>query len=304
MSIYLPIAEMPVNGLLILLLSGLVGFVSGLTGVGGGFIITPLLLLLGIPAPVAVATQASQLTATSVSGLFAHARRRSVDWRMGLVLTIGGVLGSTLGVSLFSSLLAAGQADVFINLLFVLFLGAIGSLMLYESFSAIRGRTSTMSSRLSRSARTIAHWLPFQLRFPRSGLYISVIPPLALGVGVGVLAAIMGIGGAFILAPAMIYLLRMPTAVVVGTTQFQVLVTAATVTVLQASITQKVDILLAVILIAGGVVGAQFGARFGARLPAEQLRAALAVIVLVTGLKLLWDLAAPPDELYVIGSAP
>jgi uncharacterized membrane protein YfcA len=303
MSIYLPIAEMPVNGLLILLLSGLVGFVSGLTGVGGGFIITPLLLFLGIPAPVAVATQASQLAATSVSGLFAQARRRTVDWRMGLLLTIGGVIGSTIGVSLFQSLLAAGQIDIFINLMFVFFLGAIGALMLYESFAAIRGRKAHAQSPLNRPARTIAHRLPFQLRFPRSGLFISVIPPLALGIGVGVLAAIMGIGGAFILAPAMIYLLRMPTNVVVGTTQFQVLVTAATVTVLQALITQKVDILLAALLMAGGVIGAQFGARFGARLPAEQLRAVLAVIVLATGLKLLWDLAAPPDEFYVIGGA-
>jgi uncharacterized membrane protein YfcA len=167
----------------------------------------------------------------------------------------------------------------------------------------MRGQTAPTRSPLSRPARSIAHALPFQIRFPRSGLYISVIPPLALGVGVGVLAAIMGVGGAFILAPAMIYLLRMPTSVVVGTVQFQVLVVAATVTVLQALITQKVDILLALLLMTGGVIGAQFGARFGARLPAEQLRAVLAVIVLITGMKLLWDLAAPPEELYVIGGA-
>jgi uncharacterized membrane protein YfcA len=281
-------------------LSGLVGFVSGLTGVGGGFIITPLLLFLGLPPATAVATQASAIAATSASGLMSPARRGAVDWRMGMLLTIGGVIGSTLGVSLFSSLLAAGQIDIFINLLFVVTLGAIGSLMLYESFTAIRGRTAPMRSPLTRASRSIAHRLPFQMRFPRSGLYISVIPPLVLGVGVGVLAAIMGVGGAFILAPAMIYLLRMPTNVVIGTVQFQVLVTAAVVTILQATITQKVDILLAALLIVGGVVGAQFGARFGARLPAEQLRAVLAVIVLITGMKLLWDLVAPPDELYVI----
>ncbi|MGE0045410.1 MAG: sulfite exporter TauE/SafE family protein [Hyphomonadaceae bacterium] len=303
MSIYLPIAEMPVNALLILLLSGFVGFVSGLTGVGGGFIMTPLLIFLGIPAPVAVATQASQITATSVSGLFASARRRMVDWRMGMLLTIGGVLGSTLGVSIFSSFLRLGQADILITLLYVVFLGAIGSLMLYESVTAIRTRTSTISTPFARPARTIAHRLPFQLRFPRSGLYISVIPPLVLGFGVGVLAAIMGVGGAFVLAPAMIYLLRMPTNVVVGTSQFQVLIVAAVVTILQATMTQQVDVLLAAFLIVGGVIGAQFGARLGARLPAEQLRAVLAVLVLIAGLKLLWDLVTPPSELFVLGVA-
>ncbi|MGE0830509.1 MAG: sulfite exporter TauE/SafE family protein [Hyphomonadaceae bacterium] len=302
MSLYLPIAEMPVNALLILLLSGLVGFVSGLTGVGGGFIMTPLLLFVGIPAPVAVATQASQITATATSGLLSPSRRRSVDWRMGALLTMGGVVGSTFGVTLFSSLIALGQIDILISLLYVLFLGVIGSLMLYESFTAIRTRTGTAASPFSRPARTIAHRLPFQIRFPRSGLYISVIPPLALGFGVGVLAAIMGIGGAFILAPAMIYLLRMPTNVVIGTSQFQVLVVAAVVTLLQASITQKVDILLAILLITGGVVGAQFGARMGSRMPAEQLRAALAILVLAAGLKLLWDLVTPPAELYVLSA--
>jgi uncharacterized membrane protein YfcA len=302
MSFYLPIAEMPVNGLVILALSGLVGFLSGLTGVGGGFIMTPLLLFIGIPAPVAVATQASQITATSMSGLAAQARRRTVDWRMGGLLSVGGVIGSTIGVSVFYSLLKVGQIDILITLLYVLFLGVIGSLMLYESFTAIRSRTSAATSPFARPVRTLAHKLPFQIRFPRSGLYISVIPPLVLGASVGVLAAIMGVGGAFILAPAMIYLLRMPTNVVVGTSQFQVLVVAAVTTVLQATITQKVDVLLSLLLVLGGVIGAQYGARLGARMPAEQLRFWLAIIVLLAGLKLLWDLVSPPSEFYVIGS--
>ncbi len=302
MSFYLPIAEMPVNALLVVLLSGLVGFVSGLTGVGGGFIMTPMLLFLGIPAPVAVATQASHIAATSVSGLLSHARRRSVDWRMGLLLTCGGVVGSTFGVSLFNSLLRSGQIDIFITLLYVVLLSAIGALMLYESATAIRGKGAHTPSLFNRPARTISHKLPFLMRFPDSGLYISVLPPLALGAGVGVLAAIMGIGGAFILAPAMIYLLRMPTNVVIGTSQFQVLVISGLVTVLQATITQTVDIALALLLIAGGVVGAQFGARLGARLPAEQLRAVLALIILAAGLKLMWDLVTFPDELYVLST--
>lgn len=302
MSIYLPIAEMPVDALLILVLSGIVGFLSGLTGLGGGFIMTPMLLFLGIPAPVAVATQASQITATSVSALMTQSRRRSVDWRMGMLLTVGGVLGSTFGVSIFSSLLAVGQIDILISLLYVLFLGVVGALMLYESFNAIRTKRPLAAATFTSSSNTFAQKLPFLMRFPRSGLYISVLPPLALGFGVGVLAAIMGIGGAFILAPAMIYLLRMPTNVVIGTAQFQVLIVAAVVTLLQATVTQKVDVLLAVLMITGGVVGAQFGARFGARLPAEQLRAALALVVLGAGLKILFDLVRPPAELFVLGA--
>ncbi|MBI1185727.1 MAG: TSUP family transporter [Alphaproteobacteria bacterium] len=300
MSIYLPIAEMPVSGLLVLLLSALVGFVSGLTGLGGGFIMTPMLIFMGIPAPVAVATQASQITATSVSGLLAQARRRMVDWRMGLLLSTGGVLGSTFGVSIFSTLLAAGQIDILITLLYVLFLTVIGALMLFESFMAMRAAGKPIARPAPRPSYTAFNKLPFLMRFPRSGLYISVLPPLALGFGVGVLAAIMGVGGAFILAPAMIYLLRMPTNVVIGTSLLQVLIVAAVVTLLQATITQKVDMLLAAILIVGGVIGAQLGARLGARLPGEQLRAALAIVVFGAAAKLLWDLLTPPAYLYVL----
>ncbi|MBI1250261.1 MAG: TSUP family transporter [Alphaproteobacteria bacterium] len=301
MSIYLPIAEMPVNWLLIFVLSGGVGFLSGLTGVGGGFILTPLLIFIGIPAPVAVATQASQIAATSASGLWAQARRNSVDWRMGLLLTCGGVIGGAFGVTLFQQAMRLGQIDIVISLFYVVFLGAIGAMMLMESASALRrDKGAPVRMPLNRPARTIAHRLPLQLRFPRSGLYISIIPPLVLGAAVGALAAIMGVGGAFLLIPAMIYLLRMPTSIVVGTSMFQILCVMALVTMLQAMLTQRVDLVLSAILITGGVLGAQFGARLGARLPAEQVRILLAALILLSAIKLFWDLVRPPDELYVL----
>lgn len=300
MSIYLPIAEIPVNVLLILLVSGGVGFVSGLVGVGGGFIMTPSLIFMGVPAPVAVATGASQIASTSFSGMLSQARRRSVDWRMGMLLSIGGVLGSVFGVSLFSQLLQLGQLDLIISLLYVVFLAGIGALMLAESIAVMRGGGGGRrpGSVLSRPARTIAHRLPLRMRFPRSGLYISVIPPLVLGFGVGGLAAIMGVGGGFVLVPAMIYLLRMPTNVVIGTSLFQILIVTALVVVLQSTVTQTVDLVLAALLMLGGVVGAQFGARVGARMRSEQIRAALGALLALASLKFLLDLVIKPDELY------
>lgn len=303
MSIYLPIAEMPVNWLLFLALSGFVGIVSGLTGVGGGFILTPLLMFLGIPAPVAVATQASQITATSASGLFVHARRNSVDWRMGLLLTGGGVIGGALGVTIFHQTQRMGQIDLLVSVTYIVFLGAMGSLMMFESLRALRRKSAAGPARMpfNRPARTIAHRLPLQMRFPRSGLYISVIPPALLGLGVGALAAIMGVGGAFVLIPAMIYLLRMPTSVVIGTSTFQILCVMSVVTLMQATMSRSVDLILAVILITGGVLGAQLGARLASRLPAEHIRTALSVLILASGLKLFWDLVRAPAELYVLG---
>jgi hypothetical protein len=302
MSIFLPIAEMPVNWLIILALSGFVGIVSGMTGVGGGFILTPFLIFLGVPAPVAVATQASQITATSASGLWAHARRNSVDWRMGALLTAGGVAGAAIGITVFQQTLQAGHIDILISLFYVVFLGVIGALMLYEATRALRGEAAgARPMPFNRPARTIAHRLPLQMRFPRSGLYISVLPPLAIGVGIGALAAIMGVGGAFVLIPAMIYLLRMPTNVVVGTSTFQILCVMTTVTLMQATLNRSVDLVLAAILILGGVIGAQVGARWGARLPAERIRAALALLMLGSGLKLFWDLVRTPQEMYVLG---
>jgi uncharacterized membrane protein YfcA len=299
--IYLPIAEMPVNVLLVLLVSGGVGFVSGLVGVGGGFIMTPALIFLGIPGPVAVATGASQIAATSFSGIMTQTRRRNVDWRMGMVLSVAGVLGSAAGVSLFQRLLKLGQLDLIISLLFLIFLAGIGALMLIESVTIMRGKTQQPSTPLNRPAKALAHRLPFRLKFPRSGLYISVLPPLVLGFGIGVLAAIMGVGGGFILIPAMIYLLRMPTNVVIGTSLFQVLVVTCITIILQATATQRVDLVLAAVLMLGGVIGAQLGARMGAGLKGEHLRALLGLILVAASLKFLWDLVVPPQEFYVLG---
>ncbi|MBL8531555.1 MAG: sulfite exporter TauE/SafE family protein [Hyphomonadaceae bacterium] len=292
---------MPVNVLLVLLVSGGVGFVSGLVGVGGGFIMTPSLIFLGVPAPVAVATGASQIAATSFSGIMTQTRRKSVDWRMGLLLSIGGIVGSTLGVWLFERLLRLGQLDLIVSVLYLLLLAGVGWLMLAESIAVIRGRSSGAVTILRRPARTIAHQLPFRMRFPRSGLYISVIPPLALGFFIGALAAVMGVGGGFILIPAMIYLLRMPTNVVVGTSLFQVLVVTVLIVILQSTATQTVDLVLAALLMVGGVVGAQFGARLGAGLKGEHIRALLGLLLLAASAKFAADIVIPPAEMYTLG---
>lgn len=292
---------MPVNVLLVLLVSGGVGFVSGLVGVGGGFIMTPSLMFLGVPAPVAVATGASQIAATSYSGIMTQTRRKAVDWRMGLLLSIGGVMGSTLGVALFQRLLQLGQFDLIISICYLVLLAGVGGLMLAESIALIRGRPNAGVTILRRPARTIAHRLPFRMRFPRSGLYISVIPPLALGFGIGALAAIMGVGGGFILIPAMIYLLRMPTNVVIGTSLFQILIVTALIVILQSAATQTVDLVLAALLMLGGVIGAQLGARLGAGLKGEHIRALLGVLLLAASLKFLADIVIAPAELYSFG---
>ena len=292
---------MPVNVLLVLLVSGAIGFVSGLVGVGGGFIMTPALIIMGVPAPVAVATGASQIAATSFSGILAQTRRKAVDWRMGMLLSIGGILGSAGGVWLFQRLLHLGQLDLIISLLYLILLAGVGVLMLAESIAVIRGRAMKGVTILRRPIRSLAHNLPFRLRFPRSGLYISVIPPLLLGFGVGALAAIMGVGGGFILIPAMIYLLRMPTNVVIGTSLFQVLIVASLIVVMQSSATHTVDLVLAALLMLGGVVGAQLGVRLGAGLKSEHLRALLGAVLVAASLKFLWDLVLQPNEHYVLG---
>ncbi|MFN3463120.1 MAG: sulfite exporter TauE/SafE family protein [Terricaulis sp.] len=298
--IYLPIAEMPVAVLLILLVSGGVGFVSGLVGVGGGFIMTPALLFLGVPAPVAVATGASQIAATSFSGIMTQTRRKAVDWRMGLLLSIGGVLGSASGVALFERLLRLGQLDLIVSILYLLLLSSVGFLMVRESYRFWRGHPVKSVSILRRPLKSIAHTLPFRLRFPRSGLYISVLPPLVIGFAIGVISAIMGIGGGFILIPAMIYLLRMPTNVVIGTSQFQVMVIASLIVILQSMATQTVDLVLALLLMAGGVVGAQIGARIGAGIKAEYLRGILGALLVAASAKFLFDVVIPPAEQYVL----
>jgi uncharacterized membrane protein YfcA len=299
MQIYLPIAEVSVNALLLLGLGGLVGVLSGMFGVGGGFLMTPLLFFIGIPPAVAVATEANQIVASSVSGALAHLRRRTLDLRMGGVLLIGGLAGAALGIQIFNLLKAQGQVDLLIRLCYVVLLGAVGSLMLVESVRALR-RSRTAKPRRRRQRGWIAA-LPFKMRFRASGLYISVIPPIAVGVAVGVLAAIMGVGGGFIMVPAMIYLLGMPTKVVVGTSLFQIVFVTAFTTMLHAVTNQTVDMMLAVLLLLGGVVGAQIGTRLGTRLKAEQLRILLALLVLGVCGMLASDLLLRPSELYTLG---
>lgn len=299
MQIYLPIAEVSVNMFLLLGIGGLVGILSGMFGVGGGFLITPLLFFVGIPPAVAVATSANQIVASSVSGLMAHVKRRGVDFIMGGVLLAGGLVGSALGVQVFTLLKAAGQVDLLVNLCYVVFLGIVGGLMMIESVRAI------MRSKHAPPKRRKHNWvhnLPFKLKFRVSGLYISVIPPLMVGMLVGLLAAIMGVGGGFIMVPAMIYLLGMPTKVVIGTSLFQIIFVAAFTTFMHAVTNNTVDIILAILLLIGGVVGAQIGTRLGVKLRAEQLRILLAAIVLLVCTKLALDLLIEPSELYSIAT--
>lgn len=297
MQIYLPIAEQSVNAFLILGLGGLVGVLSGLFGVGGGFLMTPLLIFIGIPPAVAVATQANQIVALSFSGVLAHLRRRTVDIKMGLVLTAGGAAGSVIGVQVFSLLRQIGQVELMVSLAYVVFLGIIGGLMLFESLRAMRRSRSGKSARRGKHHSWV-HGLPLKMRFRQSKLYISAIPPFLIGVAVGVLAAIMGVGGGFIMVPAMIYLLGMPTAVVVGTSLFQIIFVTGLTTVLHAVENQTVDAALAMLLLVGGVVGVQIGARMGVRIKAAQLRVLLALLVLLVSAKLGYDLVATPGELY------
>lgn len=300
MQIYLPIAEVSVNVFLLFGIGGLVGILSGLFGVGGGFLITPLLFFIGIPPPVAVATGANQVVASSISGVLAHLRRRTVDVRMGSVLLIGGFAGSAAGIFVFNYLRDLGQIDLVVQLSYVVFLGIIGLLMFQESLRALL-KAKNAPGRVERRHHYWVHRLPFKLKFRTSGLYISVIPPLVVGTMVGVLAAIMGVGGGFIMVPAMIYLLGMPTKVVIGTSLYQITFVTAFTTLMHAATNQSVDILLAVILIFGGVLGAQIGTRIGSRLRAEQLRILLALLVLSVCGKLVLDLVLKPLEAYSIG---
>ena len=300
MYIYLPIAEVSMHIGIIIGLGGGVGFLSGLFGVGGGFLMTPLLIFFGIPPAVAVSTEANQIVASSVSGVLAHMRRGNVDFKMGAILMVGGVIGSTLGVALFSFLRDIGQIDLVIQLSYVVFLGIIGALMLTESLrTIIRSRKpGTVRSKLHQ--HNWLHGLPLKMRFRRSKLYISAILPLGIGAFVGILAAIMGVGGGFIMVPAMIYLLGMPTSVVVGTSLFQIIFVTANVTLLQSIQTQTVDFLLAGLLLFGAVVGAQFGSRAGALLRGEQLRGLLALLVLAVCLKIGYDLVVRPEDLLSV----
>ena len=298
MYIYFPIAEISLNLFIVISLGGFIGFLSGLFGVGGGFLMTPLLIFLGIPAPVAVATEANQIVASSVSGVIAHWRRKNVDFKMGAVLLLGGIVGSSLGVLLFALLEKIGQLDLVIKLSYVFFLGIIGVLMLWESIRTYIKSQKPEFYRRKLHKHNWLHGLPLKMRFRRSKLYISALVPFFIAAFVGVLSAIMGVGGGFIMVPAMIYLLGMPTSVVVGTSLFQIIFVTANVTLLQSVQTQTVDFLLAGILLFGAVIGAQIGARFGGMLRGEQLRGMLALIVLLVCIRIGYELVVTPIDLF------
>ncbi|PQM61235.1 MAG: permease [Rhodobacteraceae bacterium] len=297
MQVYLPIAEISVNIFLLVGLGALVGILSGMFGVGGGFLMTPLLFFIGIPPAVAVATEANQIVASSFSGALAHFKRRAVDLKMGVILLLGGVLGASLGVYVFKLLKQIGQVELMVTLCYVVFLGIIGSLMFLESLSSITRRGNAQRTKKIKR-HTWVHRLPLKMRFRTSNLYISAIPPFFIGIVVGVLAAIMGVGGGFIMVPAMIYIIGMPTKVVIGTSLFQIIFVTAFTTIMHATQNYTVDAMLAILLIFGGVVGAQVGVRLGVKLKAEQLRILLSVIVLGVCFKLAFDLLVTPDEYY------
>ena len=305
MEIYLPIAGISENLFLILGLGGLVGMLSGMFGVGGGFLLTPLLMQIGIPPPIAVASAANQVVGASVSGCLAHWQRRNVDLKMGLILLGGGFAGSTIGIWVFRLLRAQGQIELTISLCYVILLGALGSLMLVDALRMYYRQRKTGSSSTGRGAHrhTWIHRLPLKMRFRRSRLYISALVPAGVGFLVGFLSAIMGVGGGFVMVPAMIYLIGMPTGVVVGTSLFQITFVSANVTILQAASNQTVDVVLAILLLVGGTIGAQIGARVGARLRTEQLRILLALMVLAMSVDVALDLAVTPEDLYSITSA-
>ena len=300
-QVYLPIAEISVNLVVMLGLGAAVGFLAGMFGVGGGFLLTPFLMFSGIPASIAVATGANQIVATSVSGALAQWRRDNIDFRMAAVLIAGGMAGALIGVLLLKVLREAGQAGLIVSLTYVALLGVVGALMLGESIRAIRRtRAGKPASPRKPGQHNWIHRLPLKLRFPRSRLYISAIPPLVIGWVVGLLTAFLGVGGGFIMVPAMIYLLRMPTNIVIGTSIFQIIFVTAVVTVLHATFAHTLDVVLALILAAGGVIGGQFGVRAGQKLRGEQLRALLAMMVLAVAIRLLLDLVLKPAELFSI----
>ena len=300
MYIYLPIAEQPIHALVILGVGAFLGLIMGLVGVGGGFLLTPIMMFLGIPPPVAVASVANQLVAPSVSGVLSHWKRSNVDFKMGTVLLLGGVVGSSIGVLLFNFLGKIGQLDFVIKSSYVIFLTLIGSLMFAESLRLILRTRKGKISRGKLHQHNWLHGLPFKIRFRKSKLYISILLPILIGVIVGILAALMGIGGGFIIVPAMIYLLGMPTSLVVGTSLFQIIFVAANTTILQASQNQTVDIVLATILLLGSVVGVQIGSRYTNILRGEYLRLILSSIIILVSFKLLIDLIAVPSDLFSV----
>ena len=302
-QIYLPIAELPVNMFLIFGMGGAVGFLSGLFGVGGGFLLTPLLIFSGIPPAVAVASTTAQVVASSTSAALSYWRRQLIDVKLAAVLVVAGIIGSSIGVGLFSLLRRLGQLDLVIAICYVTFLGLVGGLMLTESVRAILNARRGKPAPLRRPGQhNWVHGLPFKMRFKRSKLYVSVIPILGIGIGIGMLGSLLGIGGGFILVPALIYLLRVPTNIVIGTSLIQMIGTMAVATVLQSGLNHNVDGVLALILMVGGVIGAQFGARVGVHVRGEQLRAMLALLVLAVGVRFLVNLVHEPGELFSLAT--
>lgn len=298
MEIYLPVAEMSVSWIVMILLGAGVGFLSGLFGVGGGFLMTPLLVFAGIPSTVAVATTLSHVTASSMSGALAQWRKKLIDFPMAGVMLGGGLVGTFAGVWLVALMRRAGQMDLIVALTYVILLGAIGFIMLRESLATLKAHRSGVAVSTRPVNRAWIQRLPFKMRFRQSRLYISVIPPVLIGFAVGALSAIMGIGGGFIIVPAMIYILRMPTNVVMGTSLLQIIGVTAVTTVLQATSNYAVDLVLALLLVVGGVVGAQLGVRAGARLRGEQVRLLMAIVVLLVAAGLFWQLVARPADVY------
>ncbi len=305
MQIYLPIAEIPVNIILILLLGLATGFLAGMFGIGGGFLATPFLMFIGIPPAIAVSTSTNQIIASSVSGLLAHFRKGSVDIKMGIFLVIGGFIGSSFGVSIFKLLQTTGQTDVVIALVYVIFLGSIGTLMLVDSIKTLITKKYGVTweeennPRLDKFLRMIDR-LPWQVYFPKSDISVSPIVPIILSIGIGILVALMGIGGGFLMIPAMIYILRMPSNVVVGTSLFQIIFIASNSTFLQALTNNTVDIVLAFLMIISSSIGAQFGTRAGYRVDADSLRSFLSLLILAVCTKMLFVLFSQPQSLYTI----
>lgn len=303
MLIHLPIADISVNMFIIFGMGGAVGFLSGLLGVGGGFLLTPLLIFSGIPPVVAVSTVASQVVASSTSGALAYWRRRMIDMKLAGVLTVAGIMGTVVGVLIFDQLRRVGQLDLIVSLVYVVFLGTVGGLMLTESVRAMLNARAGRPAPLRRPGQhTWIHGLPFKMRFKQSRLYVSVIPILVLGIGIGALGALLGIGGGFLIVPALIYILRVPSNMVIGTSLVQIVGTMSVAVVLHATTSQSVDAILALILMVGGVIGAQFGARIGQNIRGDQLRALLGILVLAVALRFLTELVVTPEEPFSLTS--
>jgi uncharacterized membrane protein YfcA len=300
-EIYLPIADLPVNIFLVLAMGLAVGFISGMFGIGGGFLMTPLLIFIGVSPAVAVATVSSHIAASSMSGAISYWRRRALDLALALMLLAGGIVGTVAGVWLFTLLRSVGQLDITIGVSYVLLLGSVGGMMVVEGVGAIlRAHQGKPVELRHPGSHTWIHGLPLKIRFKQSRIYISAIPVVAIGLTMGFVGAIMGIGGGFLLVPMLIYLLRVPTNVVIGTSMVLTLITMASATILHAATNHLVDAVLALILMVGGVIGAQFGARAGQKMRSERLRLLLGVLVLAVGLRFAFDLILKPEDVFSI----